>query len=527
MGYKDLRQWIDRLEKEKQLAHIKNEVDWRYEIAAIGRKACDVYDQSCPALLFENIKGHKPPGPSKFFIGGIQTYTRLALALDMPALGKYPTEIAHEYRRRLKNPIPPVMVDRKEATCKQNIDKGDDVDLTKFPVPYYNERDGGRYFILISAITKDPESDWVNVASVRMMLRDEKSLCIFVDVGRGDTGSIYAKYVKRNEPMPICITVGVDPESILASATPLAPGLSEYDYMGAIRKEPVEVVKAESCDIPVFAHAEIVIEGTMDPHERAVEGPFAEFTGYYSGVAQPKPVVRVNTVTYRDDPIFLGTLEGYPQTEEHNIMLVALTTSVWDILERCGVPGVVDVACLPSACVWTTVCVSIKPMILGHAQRVALALIAQAISWNLGKFIIFVDDDIDPWNLEMINWAIAQRCDPSKDIHFYRRTMGFPIDPSIPEEDRGWVDRVLMDATRPFHWKPNPQWGSEGVGKGVPLKFPPVGRPSAELLEHVNEIWDGLGIKPVKKFVGKGEGQFVSWWSQEFIERLKRGEITL
>ena len=162
----------------------------------------------------------------------------------------------------------------------------------------------------------------------------------------------------------------------------------------------------------------------------------------------------------------------------------------------------------------------------GHAKVIADVLWGSKLSYvGQAKVVVVVDADIDPWNMAMVEWATSWIIKPGDDVHVWPNTRGGMLDPSVLPENKGFLDRVLIDATRPFHWAPRDLWGSEGVGKGRPLKFPPTARPSPEVMEEVNSKWDSYGVKPVVEFVGSPRGIFCSWWSEEIIEKIKKGEI--
>jgi len=527
MPVKDIREWLKLLEDEGQLARIKTLVDWKYELAAVTRRGWDTMGQTAPAFLFENIKDYQSPSPNKAFTGSLQSYSRIAMAMDMPKTGDYPTDIIAEYRRRLKNPLKPILVDKKDAPCKQNIDLKDKADLTKFPVPYWHERDGNRYFgTMTGVISKDPDTGWINCGNYRQMLIDEQSMTILMEPGRAHVGYHYNKYIERGEKFPVAIAVGMHPIENLLSASPLGVGDCEFDYAGGLIGRPVEMVECETVPLTVPANAEIIVEGWVDPKDQHVEGPFGEFTGFYGGMPGPKPVIRVSAITYRDDPIFEGTVEGYPVNASHIMSSVAITAFVLDTMDRAGVPSVRNAACIPTGGFAMNVNVSVKPTSVGHAQRVAFALFSTPISWTCFKYVTVVDEDIDPWNAELVDWAITFRCSPGRDVYIYPKTYGLSIDPSVEPEKRGFMDRMLIDATRPYDWPPNPIWGTEGVNKGIPLKYPPLNRPAPEIMEHVNSRWEEYGIKPVKDYVGNPRGPFDYWWTSECIEDVKTGKIS-
>ena len=196
------------------------------------------------------------------------------------------------------------------------------------------------------------------------------------------------------------------------------------------------------------------------------------------------------------------------------------------MLEDAAIPGVRDVACPLSTCGYGDAVVSIKPMVEGHEDWVAAVLWGSSGGFWAYKRVIVVDEDIDPWNLDQVNWAVFTRVKASEDVKIWKDMRGHPLDPRVEPEHKGFIDRWLISATRPFEWKPRTIWGTEGVDKGIPLKYPPIVRPSPDMMRRVNERWPDLGVKPVKEYVGKPEGMFKHFWKPEMIDKVEQLEIT-
>jgi len=293
MPYKDLREFIDRLRSEEELIEVSVEVDWKYEIGGIVRKNLDLKG---PALLFKKIKDYHTP----FFTCGVSTYPRLSLALGLSEHEPI-EEIISEFRKRIKNPVKPQKV--VAGPCKENIIKGDEIDLLSFPVPLWQERDGGRYIgTWHGVITKDPETGGTNAGMYRTMIQERRTLGILIARDQ-HIGLHYEKYRKMNRPMPVVIVSGMDPVLPLAFLTPFPAHMDEYDFAGGLRGEAVNLVKCETIDLEVPASAEIVIEGEIPLKERKMEGPFGEWMGHYGGKPRPRPVIHVHCITHRNDPI--------------------------------------------------------------------------------------------------------------------------------------------------------------------------------------------------------------------------------
>ncbi len=522
VAYEDLREWINALEAEGQLTRVQGEVDWKYELGSIVRRTWDVYGDASPALMFENIKDYKSPKPNKVFAGAFRSWFRAAMMLGLDPRNTSRGEILRTVKDRISDTsahIAPRVV--KTGPVKDNIITGDDVDLEIFPTPHWNERDGGRLFNSFgTVITKDPATGWVNAGVYRMMLHSKTELGIQLDPANQHIGEHYFKHLVSDEPMQAAVVIGQEPALTFLGCCPTVDPVSEIEIAGAVRGKAVDVVSCETVDLQVPANAEIVIEGTIHPKERKMEGPAGEYPGYYGNVASPKPVFRTRAITHRDDPIFRGTLEGHPVNEDHMTLALGHAAFAWDVLERNSIRGVIEVAMPLDSCGYGMCVVSIKPLMEGHADVIASAIWGSKAAVWAYKHVVVVDEDIDPWNMDMVNWSIAWRTRASEDIKVWKNHRGSRLDPRIPPEEKGFQDRVLIDATRPYHWPPREIWGSDGMGKGVPLKFPPTTRPATQGCLDVNKKWDNYGIEPTKEYIGTSEGMMRHWWSDEEIEKV-------
>ncbi len=303
-----LRDWIARIEEIGQLKRITAEVDWDLELGAITRR---VVNQEGPALLFENIKDHQNTSCRKLFINGMGSRQRVATALGLPRETTY-RGIVEFFKEKVGQRVAPIIV--ASGPVKQNIVKGDAVSLYQFPVPKYNHLDPGRYINTYTGIvTMHPDTRTMNVGMYRGMIGDnEKSIAVLLARSQ-HWGLHFTEYEKRGEEMPVAVVYGWDPVLLMCAGNPLIhPDYSEYDLIGALRGAPVELVKCETSDLYVPASAEIVVEGRIssDPKTFQMEGPFGEYTGFHGGLSQPRPIIRVECITYRDDPIFQGCIEG-------------------------------------------------------------------------------------------------------------------------------------------------------------------------------------------------------------------------
>ena len=523
VAFKDLREWIAALEAEGQLARVTEQVDWKFELGTILRRTWDIHGDASPAILFENIKDYQSPAINKLFAGTFRSWFRTAMMFGMDPRNTSRAEIIQMLKRRINDRsehIPPRIV--KTGPVKDNILLGDDINLEILPIPHWNQRDGGRLVgTFHTVITKDPQTGWVNCGTYRMMMMDcNTETGIQLDPASQHIGEHYYKQLEEDKPMEVAVVIGQEPALGFMSCIPTVDPLNEMEIAGAIRGEAIDVVPCETVDLHVPANAEIVLEGTIHPKERKMEGPCGEYPGYYGNIPGPKPVFRCKAITYRNDPIFRGTLEGHPINEDHMTLAIGHSVYAWDILERNSIKGIQDVAMPLDSCGYATCVVSVRPLVEGHAEIIASALWGSKATIWAYKYIIVVDEDIDPWNSEQVNWSIAWRVQPGEDIHIWKRHRGSRLDPRVPPEEKGFQDHMLIDATRPYHWAPREIWGTEGVGKGIPLKFPPSTRPASQICLDVNKKWDSYGIKPTKEYMGSPEGMMRHWWTDEEIQRV-------
>ena len=461
MAVKDLREWIARLDQEGELRRISTEVDWNGEIGAVTRK---VYSKNGPALLFENIKGYKNTISTKLFTGGVATKDRIAMMLDMPRQTKH-RDLVEVVRQRAKKPIEPVMV--KTGPTKENILKGDKIDLFQFPVPKWHHLDGGRYInTFCGIVTKDPETGIRNIGLYRGVVHSKNEIGVLLVPGQG-WGIHFLKYQQMGKPMPVAISYGWDETLVFCASTPFPRDADEYGIAGALRQKPVELVKCETVDLEVPATSEMVVEGLIstDPKDYKPEGPFGEYTGYY-GEAANRPVIKVSCITHRNAPIFRGTLEGMDHSnpnEDSSILVISLSAIARNILDSQGVPGILEVSAVPITIV------KIKKMFRGHAKQVAAALWGSSAAQYLFKFVIVVEEDTDIWNRRAVEAALSYRVNAAEDdIVIFPGSFGAVLDPSTRVEDRdelrfgtGKWSRILIDATRNWNYSRNPQWGGE------------------------------------------------------------------
>ena len=448
MAIKDLREYISRLEEYGELQRIEAEVDWNFEAGAITRRANEL---GAPAPLMSRIKGYPegyallggPVAGSK--VKGPKPWRRLAIALEMDPDCSY-WEIVEEFKKRIEQPIKPVIV--SDGPCKENILLGKEVNLFKFPVPMQHDGDGGRYLSFHCMIFKDPDSDWVNWAMYRAMIQTRNKLGGHI-LPHSHGGMIYyRKYEARNKPMPFCICIGGEPLNTIIGALSIPVGVNEVDIAGGFRREPVEMIPAETNDLLVPAHAEIILEGEIRPYERWDEGPFGEYHGFMQGPRMPAPVYRINAITYRDNPILPFCCAGTPVDDCAAIMHVSTPAELLRIY-RDKLRWPIKAIYTPPSGLFNLLIVSARIPYPGFAIQIAHALQSNRLGFACHKIIV-VDEDIDPTNLDEIWQALATRLHPVQGIQTTPYAVGHPILTylNLRERQYGLGAQAIFDCTR-------------------------------------------------------------------------------
>lgn len=430
MPYQDLREFLQRLREKGELATVSAEVDPKYEIGAISRKAID---KRGPALLFKNVKGCSVPLVTDY----LGNRKRFALALETSV-----EKIQEEWIRRTRQPLDPVIVEN--GPCKQNILKGAQVDLTQFPIPVWNQLDGGPFITFPHQITRDPISGTRNMAIYRGQLMDQRTIGILAVPSRH---LALHRARMQGQPFPVAIALGVDPVVSIAACAPFPFGVDELAMAGALREQPVELVRCESVPLEVPATAEVVLEGWMYPEDSLFEeGPFGEYTGYY-GERRPKPVIRIETITHRDNPIFPGCYVGRPPDSSEVVTSIPIEA---EIRRMISLPGIKKIYSTKGGSHFNVV-ISIEKLCEGYGKMVGMAVMGTWAS-RLLKNLIIVDDDIDPENSDEVEWALATRVQPHRDIEIIRDLPGSSLDPSIPDSEKSSgharTSKMIIDATR-------------------------------------------------------------------------------
>ena len=429
MKYKDLRDFIEKLEASGELKRISVEVDPYLEITEI----CDrVLKQGGPALLFENVKGFDIPVLGNLF----GTTQRVAYAMgadDLTALRDIGETLAW-----LRQPEPPKGIKEawkslpiykkvldmapkvvSKADCQTIVWEGGDVDLSRLPIQTCWPDDAGPLITWGLTVTKGPNKERQNLGIYRQQVLGPNRIIMRWLAHRG--GALdFRDWCKNtpNEPFPVAVALGADPATLLAAVTPIPDSISEFAFAGLLRGSRSELVKCLSHNLQVPASAEIVLEGVIQAGDLAEEGPFGDHTGYYNEVEQ-FPVMTVERITLRKKAIYHSTYTGRPP-DEPAMLGVALNEVFVPILRK-QFPEIIDFYLPPEGCSYRLAVVSIQKQYAGHAKRVMFGVWSFLRQFMYTKFVIVVDDDIDIHNWQDVIWAITTRMDPARDLTSNRK----------------------------------------------------------------------------------------------------------
>ena len=504
MAYKDLRHFIDILERAGELVRIPLEVDWRYEVSGWIRKADDMRPRG-PALLFEKLRGYS--SEYKLVSGLVGSYNRFAMALDLPTNAS-PLQIINVFRERIKTPLIPGMV--SSGPCQVNIHLGEDIDLLEFPVPWWHPRDGGRFIgTWHGVISKDLHSGIRNVGMHRVHVFDRNHTGIGM-LAMAHVSHHFSQRQRIGQPLEVAIVIGADETVPIVAGTGFPPDVDELALAGALRQEPLQLVKCKTVNLEVPANAEIVIEGLVSPTERHLEGPFGEWAGYHAGGVRLRPLLTVTAITHRNQPILRGCLLGKPVTEDQFLYSIGINAEALRMFESHGPEGVLAVNCPPEGVALASAIVQLQPRYVGHSWNAGRTLISSRVGSHL-KTVVLVDDDIDPFDLGQVWWAINTRVQGSRDIEVLRFGTEPRSDPSVPRQNAEFGDKIIIDATKKLDYPYNPHYGSH---------WAPVCVPEAEVMDLVELRWQSIIDHKTPEPEKEAElqqfldGEFEQYWNE-------------
>ena len=453
---RDLRDWLARAQAIGELVTVDKPVDVEEEMSAISYLIAK--QKPSPAVLFGNPKGFENSryGATQLWNIYGPSVRRIALSLEEPP--DTPTvELIRRTMVKMKKRIPPREVPRAKAPVYENTVTGKDIDLHALPIPRHWPLDGGNYAGTGDAvITRDPDTGYLNVGTYRMMVQDRNHTGLYLSPGK-DARLHITRAWAQGKALPVVACWGIDPLYMLVGSQSFPKNVSEYEYAGGIKGEAVELVKATQSDLLFPASAELVVEGVIRPNAMQAEGPFGEFTGYYGKPEAVCPLVEITAVHYRNKPVLTNALMAdYPSCEQSGFFSILRGAKIWDDLEALGVPGIAGVYSHPAAAGgFGMTIISLEQKYAGHAAQ-ALALAAQVPGGAYyTKWIVAVDEDVDPTDINQVLWAMASRCNPVDDIDILRNTWSTGLDPTQnPPEIRPYGSKALINACKEHRFIP-------------------------------------------------------------------------
>ena len=408
-----------------------------------------------PALLFDSIPGYRKG--YRILTNALNNSSLLAITFGLnPSLN---TEKLVEWLKGrsimwLEKCIRYEPSYVSDGPILENIESGADVDLTKFPVPKWHPDDAGPYIGTgCAVITKDPDNNWINLGTYRSQLFSKNEVGLYISPGKH--GKIMEeKYFRSGKKMPVVLVYGMDPLTFLVSSTEIPYGVSELNYIGAIRGRSVPVVKGRATNLPIPAYSEIAVEGFIEPDKMREEGPFGEWTGYYASGQRLEPYIEVVNSYYRDEPILLGFPPSKGSYSSYGYFRsVYRSALIRNQLERLGLPGVKGVWAPEVGGSRMLLIVSIKQLYPGHATEAALLASQLRESAYASRFVIVVDDDINPYDIEDVLWAVCTRTNPAEDVDIIRKTWSSPLDPRIRKPTDDYTSSLaIIKAVKPYNW---------------------------------------------------------------------------
>lgn len=467
-NYKNLRQFIAYLEKHGELRRIKAPVSAELEITEITDRISKSRDNNV-ALLFERVKGYDMP----LLINAMGSARRMAWALGIdqlealrhrvgslvrPDLPRAPSEVMNKLLQ-LSEVVRYRPKTVESAPCQDVVLTGDAVDLSRLPILTCWPDDGGPYITLPMVISRDPQRGNRNVGMYRIQVYDQRTVGMHWQIHKGGAEHQRLAQEKQQERMEVAVAIGCDPASMYAGSAPLPPGIDEILFAGWLRRASVEMVRCKTVNLEVPAHAEIVLEGWVDPSESRTEGPFGDHTGYYS-LADDYPVFHIEAMTMRKKPVYATTIVGRPPQEDY--WLGNATERLFLPLIQLVVPEVVDYH-MPAAGVFhNLVIVSIRKRFPGQARKVMYAMWGLMLL-SLSKYIWVVDADVNIHDMDEVLFHVTSNTDPTRDVviaegpldaldhaadHFaYGGKMGIDAtrkDPRLDRFPREWPQDIRM-----------------------------------------------------------------------------------
>lgn len=425
-AFHSMRDWIAHLEKTKRLVRTKKGVPLKYTLAAIAKQL-----DGEKAVLFPNPDHH----PIAVVSGIVSKRDWIA-----ETMGISNNMLLKHFREAVLNPIP--WREIQKAPC-QEIIIGENIDINSIlPIPTHNEHDSGAYITAGLVIARNPQSGEQNVSINRLQINGPDTLRILI-LPR-DLNKFFEMAEDRDQYLPVAISIGSDPMSLLASQAILPLNTDELGVAGGLLKNPLDVVKCTTNDVRVPASSEIIIEGRLLPKVRESEGPFGEFPQYY-GAAGKRQVIKIDAITHREDPIYHTIV---PAAMEHLLLgAIPREASILTALQR-QFSNVIDVHLSRGGVCRYHLAVKVKKRLEGEQKNIIFGAFASHADI---KLVTVVDEDVDVHDSTSVEWAIATRFQASSDTIIVGGALGSKLDPSGRD---GLVDKMGLDATKPLESEP-------------------------------------------------------------------------
>ena len=419
----DLRSFLEQVKRRRptDFQVVTKPVDPAYELTALVVKLEQERRQR-PVLLFEQVKGTRFPVLTNLHA----SRSRLAQAIGCAPDATLPT-----YLRAMERPIPPRVV--ATSPVHEVVQRDAAVDLYALPQIVHHEGDAGAYITSAISFAKDPASETWNCAYNRLMIQGRDTTSIHLTLGK-HLWEFQQIAEQRGEALPLALVIGVHPAIALGALAIGSIDEDERAIMGALLGEPLELVKCQTSDVLVPAHAELVLECEILPGKRTAEGPFGEFTGYSLGERQ-REVVKVRAITHRRDALFQDITVAH--LDHMLLSTIPMEANLYRAV-RAMVPSVRAVRVpAPFTCY-----VSIEQRLAGQAKNAIMAVFGADLYM---KRVVVVDHDVDVFDDRQVTWAIATRCQPDRDLTVVSHARGSDLDPSAKED--GYTAKWGVDAT--------------------------------------------------------------------------------
>ncbi|WP_218000928.1 UbiD family decarboxylase [Nocardia aobensis] len=487
----NFRDFVEELLASGDAVDIRRSVDPHLEVGAVTRR---VYETRSPAPLFANLSAGEPGfrllgAPAGMSRPEAEAYGRIAAHLDLSRDTKPRALLEKLIEAMHSEPLSPRVVE--DGPCLENVVQGADVDLERFPVPLLHEQDGGRYFGTYGFhVVRTPDGEWTSWSVARTMLHGRNTL-VGPAMPQQHIGMIHTMWRDRGLRTPWAMVLGAPPAALAAAGMPLPAHVSEDGYVGALTGDPVEVIRTDLTGLQVPANAEIVLEGWIDPHDTAPEGPMGEYHGYSFAHSKRQPVFHVEKIMHRNDPILPVCVAGLPPEENHTIWGTMISATSLDLLRSSGLPVTMAWCSYEAATCWIVVAIDVERLAASTmterelADAVSEVFFGSHAGWLIPK-VVLVADDIDITDINQVTWAMATRYHPGTGEYLYPEAPGIPMVPYLSEAEvrTGRGGKAVLSCLLPCQF--------EGRAPGTTASF--HGSYPAQVRQQVLANWTSYGF---------------------------------